>query len=455
MDRLIAPNSVIEAQADTAPTTGTPQYATDGNPATNVPATQWPAYQYNAFQEELIAILTAAAIAPDRTKTNQVVAAIKRLMQNTVVLADTGAVNAYTAVNAVPLVAGGSPTWVDGVVQAVKIAHTNTGPSTYAPDGLTPIPIYGLGLQPLQANELLLNGTAILMHATIASVNSGNPICVLMECAGGAQQIPSASQSLHAAQLGQLGAIPSLTATVASSALTATLNAPLNLFFRSATLASGVPTSLTIASNLSLVVPSGATLGTGNGVAATLALLAINNAGTVQLGIVNMAGTASLDEGALISATAISAAATSANTIYSSSAVANCPFRVIGFITATEATAGTWATAPTQVQGASVSLLGFGSAQGSSGYQKFPSGTIMQWGTYATNGSTGVSVTFPIAFPNAVRAVTVSANVPSSTVNGAYDSVNSLTATGFLVDGWQAGSTSRSGHSGNYIAFGN
>jgi len=203
MDRLIAPNSVIAAQADTAPATGTPQFATDGNPATDVPATQWPAYQYNAIQEELIAILAAASIAPDRTKNNQVVAAIKRLMQSTVVLADTGAVNAYAAVNPTPLVGGGTPTWVDGIVQAVKIAHTNTGASTYAPDGLPAIPIYGLGLQPLQGGELLLNGTAILMRTTIAGVNSGNPICVLMECTGGAQQVPPATQSQHAMQLGQ------------------------------------------------------------------------------------------------------------------------------------------------------------------------------------------------------------------------------------------------------------
>ncbi|MFM0058704.1 hypothetical protein PQR64_24065 [Paraburkholderia phytofirmans] len=180
--------------------TGTPQYATDGNPATNIPATMWPAYQYNAFQEELIAIIEAAGITPDRTTNAQVIAAIKRLCQNTIVLADTGTANTYKAANATPLVAG---TWVDGVVQAVKIAHTNTGASTYAPDGLTAIPIYGLGLQALQGGELLLNGTAILMHATIAGVNSGNPICVLMECAGGAQQVAPATASQQAVNLGQ------------------------------------------------------------------------------------------------------------------------------------------------------------------------------------------------------------------------------------------------------------
>ncbi|WP_168793609.1 hypothetical protein [Paraburkholderia aromaticivorans] len=79
MDRLIAPNSVIAAQADAAPATGTPQFATDGNPATNTPATQWPAYQYNALQEELIAILVAAGVTPDRTQNNQINAALRKM----------------------------------------------------------------------------------------------------------------------------------------------------------------------------------------------------------------------------------------------------------------------------------------------------------------------------------------------------------------------------------------
>ncbi|WP_146126149.1 hypothetical protein [Burkholderia multivorans] len=201
MDRLIAANSVPMAQADTAPITGTPQGATDGNPAANIPATRWPSYQYNAIQEELIAILTAAGITPDRTNNSQIASAIKRLVQKTVILNDTGAANAYTATNTPPLT---SATWVDGTVQQVKIANSNTGASTYAPDGLAAIPIYGLGLQPLQGGELAVGGTAVLMRQTIAGVNSGNPICVLMECAGGAQQVLPAAQSRHAVQLGQV-----------------------------------------------------------------------------------------------------------------------------------------------------------------------------------------------------------------------------------------------------------
>lgn len=81
MDRLIAANSVNLAGSDVAPGAGTPQYATNGNPALNIPATKWPAYQYNAMQEELINIILAAGITPDKTNNAQVIAAIKALIQ--------------------------------------------------------------------------------------------------------------------------------------------------------------------------------------------------------------------------------------------------------------------------------------------------------------------------------------------------------------------------------------
>lgn len=193
-------NSTAAVSQPAATAAGSAGYFTDGNPATSTPATIVPAEWLNAVMMELVNVVTGAGLTLSKPTYNQVLAAIKRLGQNTIVLADTGAANAYTAANASPLVAG---TWVDGVIQAVKIAHANTGASTYAPDGLTAIPIYGLGLQPLQGGELALNGTAVMMRTTIAGVNSGNPIAVLMECAGGAQQVAPATQSSHAVQLGQ------------------------------------------------------------------------------------------------------------------------------------------------------------------------------------------------------------------------------------------------------------
>ncbi|CAJ0701525.1 hypothetical protein LMG19089_02861 [Ralstonia edaphis] len=161
---------------------------------------------------------------------------------------------------------------------------------------------------------------------------------------------------------------PSIAASAASNALTLTLN-PTALAFRSGVLGSGTTVPLSIGTALSLTVPSGATLGTANGVPAQLAVIVAYNGGTPVLCVANMAGGLNLDETTLISPTTISGSSNSASTIYSASAVsANSPFRVVGYISITEATAGTWATAPTLVQGAGgqamagMQTLGFGQA---------------------------------------------------------------------------------------------
>lgn len=161
------------------------------------------------------------------------------------------------------------------------------------------------------------------------------------------------------------GPLMPIAAAVASNALTITMN-PATLSFRSATLSSGAVSNVTINAALTLTVPSGATLGTVAGTQAQLAVVALNNAGTVQLGIVNISGGLNLDETTLVSTTAISSGSTANNVIYSSTALTNVPFRVLGYILATEATAGTWATAPSLVQGvggqafAAMQSLGFG-----------------------------------------------------------------------------------------------
>lgn len=162
----------------------------------------------------------------------------------------------------------------------------------------------------------------------------------------------------------QQSQIQSVSASVASNALTLGY-AGGSLQFRSATLTTGTPNTRT-AGALSLIVPSGATLGTVSGQSARLAMIAIDNAGTVELAVANLAGGVNLDEMTLISTTAISAGATSASVIYSTTARSGVPFRVVGFIDISEASAGAWATAPTLVQGAggqalaALSSLGYG-----------------------------------------------------------------------------------------------
>lgn len=159
--------------------------------------------------------------------------------------------------------------------------------------------------------------------------------------------------------------IQPVTASVASNALTCTL-ASTSLDFRSATLGSGTVVTRNVPSAISVVVPSTATLGTVSAVQSRIALLAIDNAGTVELAVVNIAGGNDLSETGLVSTTAISAGATAANVVYSTSARTNVAYRVVGYVESTQATAGTWATAPSTIQGqggqalAAMSSLGYG-----------------------------------------------------------------------------------------------
>jgi hypothetical protein len=159
---------------------------------------------------------------------------------------------------------------------------------------------------------------------------------------------------------------PLATPTAASNALTIG-SAATTLDFRNTSLASGPPITNVAIPVLSMTIPSGATLGTSNGAQATLVELVAYNGGTPVLCVANMAGGLNLDETTLISPTTISSGSTSSGVIYSASTVsANSPFRVIGYLNVTEATAGTWVTTPSLVQGAggqamaAMQSLGFG-----------------------------------------------------------------------------------------------
>ena len=162
--------------------------------------------------------------------------------------------------------------------------------------------------------------------------------------------------------------IQPLSASTSGSALTITLS-PTVLDFRGSTasgtnLTTGVST-VQITSPITLTVPSTATLGSVSSYAFRLVVLAINNAGTAELAVVNISGGNQLDETNTISTTTISASANSISTIYSTTGRTNVLYRVVGFIDFPAGTAGTWATI-NEVQGiggqalASLSSLGYG-----------------------------------------------------------------------------------------------
>ncbi len=146
--------------------------------------------------------------------------------------------------------------------------------------------------------------------------------------------------------------IQPISASVGSNAMTISASA-LSLDFRSATLGSGAVTKVS-GTPSNLVISSGSTLGTVSGQQSRIAVLAINNAGTIELAAVNLSGGNNLDETGVISTTAEggAGAADSASTIYSTTARTNVAYRVIGYVESTQTTAGTWATAPSTIQGA-------------------------------------------------------------------------------------------------------
>lgn len=178
-----------------------------------------------------------------------------------------------------------------------------------------------------------------------------------------------APEELTRAQLAVLSTskIQPVSASVGSNALTITLN-PTTLDFRSTTLGSGTVNTRSVPAAITLVISSGSTLGTIGTIASRIAVLAIDNAGTVELAAVNIGGGVRLDETALISTTAEGGAggADSATVVYSTTARTNVAYRVVGYVESTQATAGTWVTAPSTIQGfggqaiAAMSSIGYG-----------------------------------------------------------------------------------------------
>lgn len=251
---------------------------------------------------------------------------------------DTGGGSAADAYILVPQAHTNVPNaYRNGIIFSFVTANANTGPSTanFQMLGVKNIKYPG-GVDPAAGD---INGRVTLIY------DSANDWLELQRKAlGPPPQIRTAGGS------------------VAGNALTVTL-APCTIDFRSTTGSNGAITSINVASTLSLVVPSGATLGTVNGVASRVAVIAINNAGTVELAVINVAGAGQLDESSTISTTAISAGSTSASTFYSAAARAGVPYRVVGVVESTQASAGVWATSPSKVQGqGGQAIIGINSA---------------------------------------------------------------------------------------------
>lgn len=223
--------------------------------------------------------------------------------------------------------------------------------------------------------------------------------------------------------------IQPITATISANALTVTLN-PTTLEFRSSTLTSGTVVSRVVSSAISMTVSSGSTLGTVAATQSRIIVLALDNAGTVELAVVNISGGNNLTETNLISTTAEggAGAADSASTIYSTTARTNVAYRVVGYIESTQATAGTWATTPTTIQGCGGQAL---TAMSSLGYGQVYSAPARVAGTtyYNTTGKP-IFIVITVTAGSGSVAITVGGVVTGTPGAGSNISVSAIVPVG-------------------------
>lgn len=161
---------------------------------------------------------------------------------------------------------------------------------------------------------------------------------------------------------------------------------PAAISLRSSTATSGAIATVNTSAALSVTVPSGTTIGTISGKTHYVYVYAIGAPGnTVELAV----SLKQFDEGSTQSTTAISGGS-SASTLYSTTARAGVGVRLLGRLTISEATAGTWATAPTEV--ANVPFLGQVIGRGTPTNDSAAAGYVGEYiESTATNTSVGWS----------------------------------------------------------------
>ena len=158
-----------------------------------------------------------------------------------------------------------------------------------------------------------------------------------------------------------------LSVTVAANAITIAVKTlagadpsasdPVYVVFRNVTATTGNYVVRTLTAALTMTVSSGSTMGFASGIAGRIWIVAFDDAGTVRLGAINCRSTGNiypLGGVQIASSTAEggAGAADSAHVFYTGTAVTSKAYTILGYGTwdTGPATAGTWATSPTQVQ---------------------------------------------------------------------------------------------------------
>jgi len=253
----------------------------------------------------------------------------------------------------------------------------------------------------------LTQNTARLLGRTTAGVGAVEEVS-----AGTGLTLSSGTLAVAIAQL------QPITASVAANAITISASA-LTLDFRSTTLTNGAVTTVSgTPANLTIAASDSFGLVTAAG-SQRIAVLAINNAGTIELAATALSGGVSIDETGLITTVT---AATTGTQIKSTTARSNVAYRVIGLIDATFTTATGWGSLAL-VQGTggnaaeSMQSLGYGQT-----WQAFTSGNRVSGTTYYNNTGKPIMVVVSASGTSSAVTLTVGGVVASSYANGAATS---------------------------------
>jgi hypothetical protein len=310
-----------------------------------------------------------------------------------------GTANAITAAYT-PTVAA----LTDGMVLRFKGGLANTGAATFTPNSGTVAasPIYGNDYQPLTGGEIVVNGNCTVVWN--AALNSGNGAWVLTENGGGIRKGVTPGQFDNSMKL----------------ATTAAIQRALGSF--SSTANNGATTIVLGASDIGSMVylssPSAKTVTLPN---------TAGFAGGAAIALQNYSGTGSATINAYGGASVID------NTIGATSSITLLPGEsvILSFDGNYWRCFGTY----TMRIGAP-----FAANLSGSGYQKLPSGLILQWGSGSTASSAG-SVTFPIAFPTAFANASIVRSSASTSTDMNSFAWSTATKTSMNVLSYQASTT--------------
>lgn len=320
---------------------------------------------------------------------------------------DIGAANAYAA-NFIPAITA----LVDKMVVCIKAANNNTTASTFtpAPGVISPSAVVGGAHLALQGGEIIATGDVWLQWNN--SISGGS--WVILDSTGGAIQAPTATQTRHAVNLGQLAAGTSLTtpplfdSTTKMATMAAVQRALGNFSFSQQLSASTTLTSAYVGEHIwlagttsyTITLPVAGTLATGSAL-----WLWSSNSATVTI---NVAGTDNM----LVNSTSLTTIALGpGDTLF---LLAN---PAIGWI----AVGGSRQLAYSNV---------FATIAGVNGSQRLPGGLLECRGTFTASSTAGAAtaVTFPQAFSTLYEIVITPNSASASIVSAWYDSG---TASGF------------------------